>query len=150
MQIESILAPRRTQCRVAGISKKRVLEALAGLMSRDLPMLGTRDLFGHLIARERLGSTGIGKGIAIPHCRIENCTGTVGGLITLAKPVDYDAIDNEPVDIVFVLLVPEEAQEAHLQTLAALAERLSNRDYCNRLRRAETDQALYQAALEAW
>ena len=150
MQLESILAPSRTRCGVAGNSKKRVLETLAGIIAGDLPALSARDLFGHLVARERLGSTGIGKGIAIPHCRIADCTGTVGGLVTLAHPVDYDAIDNEPVDILFVLLVPKEAQEAHLQTLAALAERLSDGDYCQRLRRADTDQALYEAALGAW
>ena len=150
MQIESILAPHRTRCGVADISKKRILETLAGLMAPDLPGRSPRELFSDLIARERLGSTGLGKGIAIPHCRIESCTRTVGGLVTLAQPVDYDAIDNEPVDIIFVLLVPEEAQEAHLQTLAALAERLGDRDYCNKLRRAGTDQALYEAARGAW
>ena len=150
MQLESILAPRRTRCAVPGISKKRVIETIANLIAQDLPALGARDLFAHLIARERLGSTGIGRGIAIPHCRIEDCTGSVGGLITLAQPVDYDAIDNEPVDIVFVLLVPEEAQQAHLQTLAALAERLGNRDYCDQLRRADTDRELYDVALKSW
>ena len=149
MQISSILTPRRTQFKVPGDSKKRVLETLAKLIADDLPILNADELFRRLIARERLGSTGIGKGIAIPHCRIENCVSTVGALITLDKPVDYDAIDGEPVDIVFAMLVPEEAHDEHLQTLASLAEMLSQPDYLASLRSAGSDQTLYNAAVSS-
>ncbi|MEJ2417231.1 MAG: PTS sugar transporter subunit IIA [Exilibacterium sp.] len=147
MQIESILAQHRTQCGVQGGSKKRVLETLANLITNDLPTLDANELFRRLIARERLGSTGIGHGIALPHCRIENCTGTVGALLTLKTPIDYDAIDGEPVDVIFALVVPEEAHDEHLQTLAALAEKLSNPGYLKTLRHAKDDQTLYQSAL---
>jgi len=144
MQIQSILAPRRTLCGVEGGSKKRTLEILANQIAQDIPTLNADDLFRRLIARERLGSTGLGHGIAIPHCRIENCTGTVGALIKLQKPVDFDAIDGEPVDIVFALLVPEEATDDHLQILATLAGLFSDQAFRKQLRRANSDEELYQ------
>lgn len=147
MRIDSILAPRRTQCGVEGGSKKRVLESLASIIADDIPTLNADELFRRLVARERLGSTGIGKGIAIPHCRVENCTGTIGALITLGKPIDYDSIDGDPVDIIFALLVPEEANDEHLQTLAALAEQLSDPAYLAALRNANDDEILYKSAL---
>lgn len=147
MQIQSILAPRRTLCGVEGGSKKRTLEILANLIAQDIPTLNADDLFRRLIARERLGSTGLGHGIAIPHCRIENCTGTVGALIKLAHPVDFDAIDGEPVDIVFALLVPEEATDDHLQILATLAGLFSDTEFRNQLRRATSDEELCQMAI---
>jgi len=70
------------------------------------PELDENQIFNNLVARERLGSTGIGQGIAIPHCRLEDCKRVVGALLTLSEPIDFDAIDNEPVDLLFVLLVP--------------------------------------------
>ena len=69
-------------------------------------------LFNNLVCRERLGSTGIGQGIAIPHCRLENCDRVIGALITLKDKIDFDSIDNQPVDLLFVLIVPQEATES--------------------------------------
>jgi PTS system nitrogen regulatory IIA component len=147
MQIKAIINPRRTLCGIEGGSKKRALELLANTIAQDVPEIDADDLFRRLIARERLGSTGIGHGIAIPHCRVENCNGTVGALITLSEPVDFDAIDSQPVDILFAMLVPENAHDEHLQNLAALAGALNNADYRQRLRSAKSDDALYQAAI---
>ena len=147
MQIQSFLAPRRTLCGVEGASKKRVLQTLAQQIANDLPTLDADDLFSRLVARERLGSTGLGHGIAIPHCRIENCTGTVGALLTLQHPIDFDAIDGEPVDIVFALLVPEEATDDHLQTLATLAGLFNEPSFRQRLRNCSSDEDLYQQAI---
>lgn len=147
MQIKAIINPRRTLCGIEGGSKKRALELLANTIAQDVPEIDADDLFRRLIARERLGSTGIGHGIAIPHCRVENCSGTVGALITLSEPVDFDAIDSQPVDILFAMLVPENAHDEHLQNLAALAGALNNADYRQRLRSAKSDDALYQAAI---
>ncbi len=147
MQIKAIINPRRTLCGVEGGSKKRALELLANTIAQDVPEIDADDLFRRLIARERLGSTGIGHGIAIPHCRVENCSGTVGALITLSEPVDFDAIDSQPVDILFAMLVPENAHDEHLQNLAALAGALNNADYRQRLRSAKSDDELYQAAI---
>lgn len=147
MQIESLLTASRTLCNIEGVSKKRVLEILANTIAQDIPSIDADDLFRRLIARERLGSTGIGHGIAIPHCRVENCTSVTGALITLTQPIDFDSIDSEPVDILFAMLVPEDAHGEHLQNLAALAEALSNGDFREQLRRAETDSALYAVAI---
>ena len=78
MQIQSLISPKRTLCGVEGGSKKRALELLANTIAQDIPDIDADELFRRLIGRERLGSTGIGHGIAIPHCRVEHCTGTVG------------------------------------------------------------------------
>jgi PTS system nitrogen regulatory IIA component len=145
MQIQSLISPSRTLCGVEGGSKKRALELLANTIAQDIPDIDADELFRRLIGRERLGSTGIGHGIAIPHCRIEHCKGTVGALITLTDPIDFDAIDSQPVDILFAML--EDAHSEHLQTLAALAGALNNAEYRQRLRAAKTNEALYDAAL---
>lgn len=147
MNIQTLISPKRTLCGIEGGSKKRALELLANTIAQDVPGIDAEDLFRRLIARERLGSTGIGHGIAIPHCRVEKCTGTTGALITLAEAVDFDAIDSQPVDILFAMLVPEEAHDEHLQNLAALAGALSNAEFREKLRSATSDQELYQAAI---
>jgi PTS system nitrogen regulatory IIA component len=149
MQIQHLISPERTLCGIEGGSKKRALELLANTIAQDIPDIDADDLFRRLIGRERLGSTGIGHGIAIPHCRAEHCQGAVGALITLVDPIDFDAIDSQPVDILFAMLVPEDAHSEHLQTLAALAAALNNADYRQRLRAAKSNDALYQAALIA-
>lgn len=148
MQLQSILSPERTITGVPGTSKKRVLENIAEIICKDVSYLNPEDLFSALTARERLGSTGIGEGIAIPHCRVANCTNTIGSLVRLETPVDFEAIDDKPIDILFVLLVPEEANDEHLLTLKTLAELFSQADFRESLRNAENDQALYHAAIE--
>lgn len=149
MQIQNLITPGRTLCGVEGGSKKRALELLANAIAQDVPGIEADELFRRLIGRERLGSTGIGHGIAIPHCRIANCNSTIGALLTLADPIDFDAIDSQPVDILFAMLVPEDAHDEHLQTLAALAGALNNADYRQLLRTADSDAALFQAAIAA-
>lgn len=147
MQIQSLITPSRALCGIEGVSKKRALEILATTIAQDIPEIDADELFRRLIARERLGSTGIGHGIAIPHCRIDKCTGTIGALITLKQPIDFDAIDGDPVDVLFAMLVPEDAHSEHLQTLAALAGALNDPGFRANLRAAQTDQALYEAAV---
>lgn len=143
-----MLSARRTSSGAAGISKKRALELLANLIAEDIPALDANDIFSSLISREKLGSTGLGAGVAIPHCRIPNCTGTIGALLKLDEAIDYEAIDDQPVDILFALLVPEEAHDDHLQTLAGLAERFNQPKYLQTLRQADSDEALYAAAVQ--
>jgi PTS system nitrogen regulatory IIA component len=146
MQLNTILSPGRTLSDAPGSSKKRILENIAKFICEDAPALNSGQVFDSLIARERLGSTGLGHGIAIPHCRIKGCNQIIGSLVKLAEPVDFDAIDNEPVDLVFVLLVPEQAHDEHLKVLATLAERFSNPDFCQRLRSANNRETLFDAA----
>ena len=106
-------------------------------------------LFSQLVSRERLGSTGIGEGIAIPHCRFETQGATIGALITLAEPIDFDSVDNRPVDIIFAMLVPTDANEQHLSTLASLAEALQSASFVAHLRSCADDRGLYAAATAA-
>jgi len=145
--IESIISPALTRCRVEGSSKKKVLEFIARLISEHFPFLDENALFTNLVSRERLGSTGIGQGIAIPHCRLENCDRVIGSLITLDKKIEFDAIDNEPVDLLFVLVVPQEATSEHLDLLSQLAQKFDEAGYCEQLRNCEDDAALFQVAL---
>ncbi|TVP57364.1 MAG: PTS IIA-like nitrogen-regulatory protein PtsN [Halomonadaceae bacterium] len=144
ISIESILAPELTLCGVTGTSKKRVLEIIAAKVARQYPELDQNQIFNNLVARERLGSTGIGQGIAIPHCRLENCQRVVGALITLDESISFDAIDGEPVDLLFVLIVPQQATSEHLELLSQLAEKFNERSFCDRLRACNDAETLYQ------
>jgi PTS system nitrogen regulatory IIA component len=146
MKLNSILSPGRTHNSVPGTSKKRSLEKVAQFICADNPTLNPNQIFDRLIARERLGSTGLGQGIAIPHCRLKSCHEITGCLIKLEKAIDFDAIDGEPVDLLFVLLVPDEAQDEHLAVLARLAELFSDHNFCDQLRHAKNDDELYTTA----
>jgi len=144
--LKTILTPGRTLCCVPGISKKRLFETIAEIICKDQPSLPYDDVLARLIAREKLGSTGMGNGIAIPHCRVSNCAQPVGALITLEEPIPFDAPDDQPVDLLFVLLVPEEANQQHLDILASLARLFSQEDFCLQLRNARDNRALYDIA----
>jgi len=147
MQIKSILTPQRTLCNAPGGSKKRILENLATFISADLAFVDANDLFASLVAREKLGSTALGEGIAIPHCRLSNCAATTGALIKLDTPVDFEAPDGKPVDLVFVLLVPEEATQEHLDTLAEIAGLFSQETFRAKLRQAANNRELYETVV---
>lgn len=149
MQVLSeLLSPGRTICRAPGSSKKRLFETLAQVISEDNPGLADADIFAQLLARERLGSTGLGAGIAIPHCRIANCREPIGCLATLEEAIDFDAPDDIPVDILFVLLVPEQAHQEHLDILARIARLFSQSDFCTQLRSANDAGTLFRRATE--
>lgn len=147
MLISSMLSPTRTRAKVEGSSKKRVLQTLAKLFADQIEGLDQDKLFQSLLNRERLGSTGIGEGIAIPHCRFDTGGSTYAACMSLNEPVDFDAIDSKPVDIVFAMLVPENAEQSHLETLASLAEAMHQHQFVNSLRKAATDRQLYDAAI---
>jgi PTS system nitrogen regulatory IIA component len=149
ISIEQILTPGRSLVNVPGGSKKRVLEQIASLVARDLAGLDEQDIFESLIAREKLGSTGFGNGIAIPHCRLPGCTSPICAVLRLDTPVDFDAIDGAPVDLLFVLLVPEEATDAHLELLRQIASMLNRSEVREKLRQAQSSELLYQLVVEA-
>ncbi|MND80650.1 Nitrogen regulatory protein [compost metagenome] len=148
IRLESILTPGRSLVNVPGGSKKRVLEQIANLIGREVPELAMQDVFESLIAREKLGSTGFGNGIAIPHCRLKGCDRPISALLHLNAPVDFDAIDGAPVDLLFVLLVPEAATDAHLELLRQIASMLDQKNVRDRLRSATSNEALYQVVLD--
>lgn len=144
LTIDNILAPELTLCRVAASSKKRALEFIAEQINQQDNTLSETQIFNNLISRERLGSTGIGQGIAIPHCRLEGLDHVVGVLMTLEESVEFDAIDNQPVDLIFALIVPKEATSEHLELLSQLAEKFNERSFCDRLRQCEDARTLYE------
>ncbi len=144
--LSQILTPERTVCHAHGPSKKRLFETIAELVCANEPLLHYDNILNHLITREKLGSTGLGQGIAIPHCRVGNCTQPLGALLSLGKPIPFDAPDDQPVDLLFVLLVPEEARQQHLDILANIARLFNQQQFCGRLRAARDSSTLYEVA----
>ena len=131
-----VTAPR-VGLRLELASKKRLLETLARLLAVDHPRLEPDLVFERLLERERLGSTGLGHGIALPHARVPEVTRSLGAFASLARGIDYDAADGEPVDLAFALLVPASATEEHLLLLAELAGRFNDPEVRRRLRAAQ-------------
>jgi len=148
IRLETILTPGRSKVNAPGGSKKKVLEYIATLIHREVEGLEMQDVFEALVAREKLGSTGFGNGIAIPHCRLKGCTAPISALVHLEAAIDFDAIDGAPVDLLFVLLVPEAATDAHLELLRQIASMLDRKEVREQLRSAPSNQALYQVVLD--
>ncbi len=144
MHLIDILTPERTVTNISAASKKGTLELASQLLANELAQCDMPDVLHCLIGREKLGSTAIGQGIAIPHCRLKGLQQAMGVLIKLSQPVDFDASDNQPVDIVLALLVPEDANEEHLELLASVAEMFNNDDYRQKIRLTNDNQSLYQ------
>src|SRR5699024_5145635 len=103
MQLNEILSLDCTLCAVQNSSKKKLLETISDMVAPKLVGVSNADVFNSLLQRERLGSTGIGQGIAIPHGRLAQAQRPMAALITLAQPIDFGAIDNQPIDIIFAL-----------------------------------------------
>lgn len=137
-----LLVERRVLGGASISSKKRLLETLAELLVSAQPGLSRDAVFDRLLERERLGSTGLGYGVALPHARVAELSEAIGAFIQIREPVPFDAIDDQPVDLAFALLVPEVAHEAHLQLLADLAALFSEPGLRAQLRRASTPGAL--------
>lgn len=125
-------------------SKKRLLEYISQKVTDIEPTLSCAEVFDALLSRERLGSTGIGHGVAIPHCRLPNLNEAIGLLLILEKSIKFDAIDQQPVDIVFGLLVPEKATEQHLELLAEVAATLDQAEIRAQLRHSSSPEQILQ------
>ena len=146
MKLSEILNEQRTRLDVDAGSKKRVLETLGELLAAGVPTPDddttpaptAHAIFDALCAREKLGSTGLGHGVGLPHARMSGLQSPLGALLRLTDKVDYDAPDKAGVDLVFALLVPEESTEDHLQLLAQLAARLGDAGVREALRSCET------------
>jgi nitrogen PTS system EIIA component len=138
---DAVLAPLRAN------GKKQVLQDIAEAAAR-LTGLGEREVFEMLLQRERLGSTGIGDGIAIPHGRSANLGRLQAMFVKLEKPVDFEALDGQPVDILFVLLAPEAAGADHLKALARVARVLRDKSTLERIRTAYDSHAIYAILTE--
>ncbi len=123
-------------------SKKRVLEKAAQLLTPAAGETAAEQIFERLLERERLGSTGLAGGVALPHARMPGIDTSHGAFLRLDVAVEFDALDGQPVDLVFALLVPENATEEHLQLLGQLATMFNQSELCEQLRSAEAEQAL--------
>ena len=149
MQLSEIINVNRIRNDVDVKSKKRALEELSNLIVEDQAQLDANDIFDSLISRERLGATGVGYGIAIPHGRIKNCKKITGAFIQLNEGVDFNTSDNLPVDILFALIVPEESTDEHLQVLALLASMFNEEVFREKLRKSNNAEDTYQL-LTTW
>jgi PTS system nitrogen regulatory IIA component len=145
----SLLGASRVQCGASTTSKKKSIQLVAELIEDSLDLHDEdddddvdMDVFDALTARERLGCTGMGHGIAIPHGRGDFGSEPVAALVTLADPVDFDSPDNEPVDVVFGLLIPEEKTEAHLHILASVARFFNEPENRSKVRQAKTAEEI--------
>ncbi len=144
MQLVDLIESSRVACAVNMSSKKKALEQLSQLIIKGDASLRAVEVFESLVARERLGSTGLGKGIALPHGRLKSSNKTIVAFLKLSTGVDYDAPDDEPVDLLCALLVPAESTEEHIQVLAVLSEMFSNNALRDKLRMADNRDELYQ------
>ena len=137
MLISDLLSPERIRCDVHSSSKKRLLELISEELARNSDELSKREIFESLCARERLGSTGLGKGVAIPHGRVKGTSSVEASFFRLRKPLPFDAVDGEPVDLLFAMAVPEDCSEDHLKLLAQVAELFSDPELLRELREAD-------------
>lgn len=143
ISIDKILDRGCTVASLSAGSKKRLLQLASDMLAEQHPSLSARHLFDELMARERLGSTGLGEGVAIPHCRT-SCERIVGACITLQHPVDFDAPDGQPVDLLFIIVVPEGESSAHLELLAALARIFDEQSNRLALRNSASSERLHE------
>jgi len=144
MQISEILSSDSILRGQDFTSKKMALEELSKLLANTDSSIRYIEVFDCLVAREKLGSTGLGKGIAIPHARLKGSKKTIAAFIQLQHGINYDAIDEAPVDILFALLVPEDSTDEHLEILSHLAEMFSNSETLEQLRSETSVDGIYK------
>ncbi len=142
MELVDLLRPNRVAAGLKAPNKKQLLEHLARWAGREIGH-APDPIFETVMLRERLGTTGVGQGVAVPHARLPGVCEAAGFFARLDPPIDFLAIDGEPVDLVFLLLTPQEAGVEHLKSLANVSRALRDPGMCARLRGAETADALY-------
>ena len=142
MEIADLITPERVVVGIRATSKKHVLQQLAQ-RAAEVTGLHERAVFDVLLERERLGTTGVGKGIAIPHGKVPDIDGLYGLFARLDEPVKFDAVDEQPVDLIFLLLAPESAGADHLKALARVSRLLRDASTCKKLRDAPDDTAVF-------
>lgn len=145
--ISNILAPDNILLDEESTSKKRVFERV-GLLFENNQQIARSQVFDSLFAREKLGSTGLGHGVAIPHGRIAKLRDATAAFVKASHPIPFDAPDGQPVDLIFVLLVPERATDLHLQILGELAQMFSDSQFRNRLHACEDAPSIHQLFYE--
>lgn len=147
MDIEDLLATDLVFADFKASSKKQVLQSLSRRWAAA-HNIDDRLAFDKLLERERLGSTGVGRGVAIPHARIEGLENITGVFARLSTPVDFDAVDDIPIDLVFMLFAPEDAGADHLKALARVSRLLRDSTICDKFRQTTDDSALYAMVVQ--
>jgi PTS system nitrogen regulatory IIA component len=147
MNLEELIKPDSVLCNVSARSKKHCLEILSELLTRSNPDIANEEVFGGLIDRERLGCTCLDKGVAFPHCRMPGLQKSVGALMRLSEPVDFDSPDGQSVDLVFGLMVPEKLGDNDLADIDMVTGLLCDSVLCARLRAAGTSNELWEALI---
>ena len=148
MEIQDILTEQYVVTSLRATSKKQALSELARLAA-DKTGLTEREIFDVLLERERLGTTGVGDGIAIPHGKLPELDKLFGCFARLETPVEFDSTDNQPVDLVFLLLAPESAGADHLKALARISRVLRDSLHCDKLRTAPSPDKIYTLLTQA-
>ena len=148
MELEAIIKPDSVLCNAHARSKKHSIEILSELLARSTSEFAAEDIFERLVQRERLGCTSLQAGVAFPHCRIEGLSDSYAALIKLSEPVEFDASDGEPVDLIFGMLVPKDITGRQAE-VRRIAEILGDTELRNRLRSAKTSNELYGTLLAA-
>ena len=149
MKLQDILTEDCTSCAVPLSSKKKILEHICEIATNRIPEHSTFELLESLMVREKMGSTGIGNGIAIPHGRLNGTNHVVAVLLTTEQAVPFDAIDNRAVDIFVALFVPEDCCKEHLSTLQSIAKLLSNKQMSKQIRKCTSNEELFQLVNQA-
>lgn len=147
MDLTDLLTPQGVVAHLKAANKKQALQELAHTAS-EVTDLEERAIFDALLERERLGTTGVGLGIAIPHAKMPELERLWGLFARLDNPVDFDSIDEQPVDLIFVLLAPESAGADHLKALARISRLLRNQAIVEKLRGAESAEAIFALLAE--
>lgn len=145
MNFEELVQPESVLCNARARSKKHCLEILSELLVRTVTDVTSDDMFEGLIERERLGCTGLFGGVAFPHCRVDGLDTSIGALIKLSDAIEFDAADDEPVDLVFGLAVPANLDSRHHAEVRDVANYLRETELRTRLREANTSNELYEA-----
>ena len=138
-----LITAERTLFKISGRSKKRIFEVLASAFSLGVTEISTKEVYEGLLERERLGSTGLGMGVAIPHCRVESCIAPMGVLASLDHEIDFDTSDGYPVNLLFALIVPYHAHQDHLDILSEVAKLFCQESFCGNLRTAKSSLEMH-------
>ena len=149
MELSQLVSTDSVVCNADISSKKRALEFLAELLAKESSTADAFDIFQHLTEREKLGSTSLGHGVALPHARTSTSDKAIGAFIKLEQGIDFDSPDNKPTDLLFALMVPEHYTDEHLEILSSLASCFSDEVLCHNLRTSDTSEELYKR-LTGW
>ncbi|MBD3665299.1 PTS sugar transporter subunit IIA [Sulfitobacter aestuariivivens] len=147
MDLVRVLKPEAVKVLTSASSKKRLMQDIGDLV-QNAYNLSASDVVNALMTRESLGPTGVGRGVALPHARLDGLEEVVGAFVLLDKPIDFSSVDRQPVDLAFALFAPTDAGVEHLKALALVSRTLRNNSICNKLRANPVATTLYTILTE--